>query len=59
MHGEAEAKLVLGDFFSIKEEQGTATTENLRMDVEESWLDLQLRFCDLKFDELFKHLIRV
>lgn len=38
MHGEEEAKLVLGESFSMKEEQGMARTEQVRMDVEESCL---------------------
>ena len=38
MHGEEEAKLVLGEPFSMKEEQGMARTEQVRMDVEESCL---------------------
>lgn len=36
IHGELEAKLVLEDSFAFKEEEGTARTENTRLDIEES-----------------------
>lgn len=38
IHQEAEAKLVLGESFCVKDEHGTSTTENARMDLEESHL---------------------
>ena len=42
MHGEQEAKLILDDTFSFKEENGVARTQQIRMDVEESWFKTTL-----------------
>lgn len=36
MHQEQEAKLVVGETFQMREEQGTARTQQVRMDVEAS-----------------------
>ncbi|CAK9042534.1 unnamed protein product [Durusdinium trenchii] len=36
IHQEAEAKLVLGESFCVKDEHGTSTTENARMDLEDT-----------------------
>lgn len=35
VHGEQEAKLVLGDSFCFKEETGVSRTEHVRMEIEE------------------------
>lgn len=43
MHGEQEARLVLGQSFSMKDEQGTTTTERVRMDVEEPCQHFRLK----------------
>lgn len=37
MHGEEEARLVLDESFTMKEEEGVARTQQVRMDVEEFW----------------------
>ena len=40
MHGEEEAKLVLGESFMFKDESGTSSTQQCRMEVEESSMSL-------------------
>ena len=42
IHGEQEAKLILDDSFVFKDETGVARTQQIRMDVEESWFKTTL-----------------